>query len=631
MADVLEKLVVEIRTDQTKLKREFRTLETKLRKDGSKLGKVFSGSTTKSMGLMIGKMGAMLGGMTAMFSAVSAGVRSFRALDKGMRNVNTIVGVSEKKLKGYTKQVQRLQKELGVTSKELTDGLYQAVSAGVAIGDAMNFLEVATKASIGGISDVETAVDGLTTVINAWGLEASEVTRVSDLMFQTVKLGKTTFGELSSSLSTVASFAAASGVSFDEVAAATATLTKQGVPTAMAMTQIRAAMIAMNKHLGDGWADTMTLQEGFVSMGEMAGGSANKLKELTGRVEGANAILATTGEKADGAAKDLMNLKTALGAAGGAFEEQAKSMDKASDRMAESWNVMISKMVGASSGTLTATMDLISNIFGVLEKTPRELLEIWGVVDKVGDEANSKVEKAVSQMSNTVKRGKKMLLEDGSLISVLGEAAVEATQREIVTIQTLQAEIDVLVTKLESVDVTETRTLDIIKRQIKAKEDLIDRTTKYNEILIKGYDKDVSVTARGFATQGVELPGINAVTKVTSAHDLDLLAWKAIPEGLEDASDTFTSDMIRGANEFGSVMQSVLGMAAGSFVNDLNTGISTFLKILNVVSAFTPSGVLGGLFSTSEAAISGGSSVGVSNNLINKVADRVGALTEVVR
>ena len=50
------------------------------------------------------------------------------------------------------------------------------------------------KLAKGGFTDGAKAVDVLTTAINAYGLEASDATRVSDLLITTQNLGKTTGG-----------------------------------------------------------------------------------------------------------------------------------------------------------------------------------------------------------------------------------------------------------------------------------------------------------------------------------------------------------------------------------------------------------------------------------------------------
>ena len=53
------------------------------------------------------------------------------------------------------------------------------------------FLETAQKGAVAGVSDVSTAVDGLSSVVNAWGEKNITAAQASDLMFTAVKEGKT--------------------------------------------------------------------------------------------------------------------------------------------------------------------------------------------------------------------------------------------------------------------------------------------------------------------------------------------------------------------------------------------------------------------------------------------------------
>lgn len=130
---------------------------------------------------------------------------------------------------------------------------------------------------------------------------------------------------MSTTIAQVAPLAASAGFSFQEVLAAVATLTKQGTPTAQAMTQIRAALQATSKVLGDGAAKSMTLQNAFQAISDKAGGSQNKLTEMVGSVEAVGAVLALTGKNAEGAAKDLEDLGKSAGSADGAFKRMAGS------------------------------------------------------------------------------------------------------------------------------------------------------------------------------------------------------------------------------------------------------------------------------------------------------------------
>lgn len=94
----------------------------------------------------------------------------------------------------------------------------------------MKILEVSAKAAVGGLTETETAADAVTTILNAYKMSAEEAGTVSDQLFTTVRLGKTTFGELGASIAQVAPIAAAYGISIDQVLGAVASLTKQGTP-----------------------------------------------------------------------------------------------------------------------------------------------------------------------------------------------------------------------------------------------------------------------------------------------------------------------------------------------------------------------------------------------------------------
>ena len=139
---------------------------------------------------------------------------------------------------GFMNQVMSITQEIPIKAPEAAKALYSIVSAGHDGADGMKILEVSAKAAVGGLTETETAADAITTILNAYKMSAEEAGTVSDQLFTTVRLGKTTFGELGASIAQVAPIAAAYGISIDQVLGAVASLTKQGTPTAQAMTQI---------------------------------------------------------------------------------------------------------------------------------------------------------------------------------------------------------------------------------------------------------------------------------------------------------------------------------------------------------------------------------------------------------
>jgi len=265
-----------------------------------------------SMGIAAGKV-------------VSASRDMAREFEMAMKEVETISDATQANFSGISDAIIKMSTEGPDGAKELAKAYYQVVSAGYDGADGLELLDKASRAAVAGLTDVKVSADALTTVMNAWGYSAKDAEHITDIFFQTVKRGKTTFGEMATSISQVAPLAAALGISFDEVSAAIATLTKQGTTTSMAITQIRQAMIALNDNLGDGWGETMTFQEALQKLRDMSGGSNQKLKEMVGRIEGVNAILATTGDKAKMAAEDLRAMGDVAGATTKAFNYMAEA------------------------------------------------------------------------------------------------------------------------------------------------------------------------------------------------------------------------------------------------------------------------------------------------------------------
>jgi len=291
--------------------------------------------------------------IAAVFGSAAKGSAEFQ---KGVAEVATLTDEGGKAIDRLSKTVLNLSDTYGQAKEEVTGGLYDAISAGVPDGvEAVKFMDVALKTSVGGVTDVKTAVSGLTTVLNAWKLESSDVTRVSDILFTTVKNGKTTMEELSRYMFQAAPLAASLGVRFEEIAAATATMTKQGTPTSIAMTQIRAAMqgiIRPTNELSAVFQDAtgksaewvvqnQGLKAAFDILIDATKGSKGELLKLVGSVEGMNAILSITGKNAKTFASDMKSVEESAGAAQKAFDvidaEEARDFTKAMNKVSNAW------------------------------------------------------------------------------------------------------------------------------------------------------------------------------------------------------------------------------------------------------------------------------------------------------
>lgn len=242
--------------------------------------------------------------------------------NKSMKEVSTLSDEVANNLDAYKQKILDLTTQIPIGADEAAKALYQINSAGHAGADGMKVLEASAKAAIGGVTDTATAADTITTVLNAYKMSASEAASVSDKLFTAVKLGKTSMGELGASIAQVAPVAASFGISIDQVLGAIATLTKNGTPTAQAVTQIRAAIVSLSSALGSTYFQTHTLQQAMVDIRTKIPDN-NELKEKLGTIEAVNAVLAMTGQNASGAADDLGELAKSAGAAADAYSKMS--------------------------------------------------------------------------------------------------------------------------------------------------------------------------------------------------------------------------------------------------------------------------------------------------------------------
>lgn len=331
----------------------------------------------KAVGMNMTKIG---GGILAATGAIGgASLKMAADFDSAMREVNTMMLLNEEDFKSFSGEVKQMSKDMGVDAVKSAKALYQAISAGVPKENAIDFLRVATKAAIGGVTETETAVDGLTSVMNAFKIPMEDAQKVADIMFTTVKGGKTTFEELSASMFQVAPMAASAGIGFDEVSGALATMTKQGVPTRVATTQLRQAIQAMIKptdemksvleDMGYASGDALLKEKGLSGALEMlrgaTGGSNEMLGKMFGSVEGLQAVLALTGDNAKTFSADLDAMKDSTGAATDAFEQMEKSTSRQMEKMQTSFKDMA---IGIGTALMPALTKLVKAVTPIIEK-----------------------------------------------------------------------------------------------------------------------------------------------------------------------------------------------------------------------------------------------------------------------
>lgn len=362
--------------------------------------------STQKAGLALAGMGA------AATLAIKGAVGSSQALEKQIKGVETLLGDTVKDIDAWEKQTEegllRLSRTLGQDVVVAAQAMYDAISSGIDQAKALDFMEVAGKASVAGMTDINTAVSGLTVALNSYNAGAQEAERYSDVMFQAVNLGVISYEELASAMGKVTGIAASVGVEYDEVAAAVAQITTKGYAGAEAVTAVRGSLVALLKGTPElekafEWAGVKDGQELLDELGYQ--GAMEKIREyadetgtsmvgMFGRVEGASAALALTGENAEGARQKLDSISNSAGATALAFDIMGESGAQKMAVLRESFNALkigigdaLAPVVGILADGLKALVDGFDRLGPGAKTAAAVVLALAAVVGTLGGAA----------------------------------------------------------------------------------------------------------------------------------------------------------------------------------------------------------------------------------------------------
>lgn len=283
---------------------------------------------------------------TAAVAFSTAAVTAAAGYQKELSNVQTLLTGTDEEIAARTASISSdvlsISNKTGVATSNLTDGMYQVVSAFGDVDDASSILETAAKAAAAGNATTTDSVNLLSAVTKGYGdISAEAVQKAADLSFATVRLGQTSFPELASSIGKVVPLASALGVQQEELYGTFATLTGVTGSTAEVATQYKAVlsglmspsknMDAALSKLGYSTADAAIQSLGFQGTLEAlmgtVGGDTQAMAKLFSSVEAQTAILALCGEQSSTYAEKTAEMYNATGAADEAFARQTDNLD----------------------------------------------------------------------------------------------------------------------------------------------------------------------------------------------------------------------------------------------------------------------------------------------------------------
>lgn len=288
---------------------------------GGKISEALGGEVTAAgatAGQSLGK--SLIGAVGKILAAAGIGKMLQAAFTEGsayeteVAKVGTIADTSKVSIEDLKGQITDLSGTMGIAAGDLAEATYQAISAGQDTGDAVAFAGQAAKLAAAGFTSSSSAVDILTTALNAYGLGADKATHVSDVLLTTQNLGKTSVDELSASMGRVIPLAAAYKVNVENLSSGLAIMTANGIATAEATTYTKSMLNELGdtgstvgkilqKETGQGFAELMdsgqSLGDVLQVLYDSVGGDATKFAALWSSVEAGTGALSLANSGAE--------------------------------------------------------------------------------------------------------------------------------------------------------------------------------------------------------------------------------------------------------------------------------------------------------------------------------------------
>lgn len=346
-----------------KVQSELNNTADTMNKAGKQLKDV-GGTLTKNVTLPIVAIGA-------------AGVKSAMDFQTSMSNLSTLIaGDSTAAVGKLSTGIKSLLKTVPQSADDLGASAYSILSAGITDTDkALQTLQYSAKLATAGLGTTAEATDLMTSALNAFKAENLSASQTADILFKTVKNGKTTVSELAQGFGAVAGTVAANGIPLKDFMATTAALTTVGVPASQAYSQLRAVIAGLTREtdaskkifsqLGVTTFPELIKKTGGVgsamqAVSKAANGNQAELLQAVGSVEALAAIQSISGPTADAYASTLKDMGTAAGGVEEAFNKQNQTAANQFKILKNNLNVALIDLGNAILPTLLSIVKQIT-------------------------------------------------------------------------------------------------------------------------------------------------------------------------------------------------------------------------------------------------------------------------------
>lgn len=317
--------------------------------------------------------------------------------------VTTIADSNVLSKSAASSEILKLSTDLRKDATEVAEAAYSALSAGVDTANVLNFTAQASQLATAGFTDTATSVDVLTTIMNAYKMEADQTEKVASTLVKTQDLGKITVDQLAKQIGRVIPSAAAYGVNLDNIATAYAHMTASGISAENSTTYLTTMLDELSnsgkdvasileEETGKSFAELMasgkSLGDVLDILGQSVDGDKVKFSNLWGSATAGKAAISLLNTGAEQFNLTLNEMANSSGTVAANYKKMTDVSDYASQRLTVAnknlsiiiggqLNPVLDKLRNAGAGILEMAADVISS-------NPALVSVISGLVTSLG-------------------------------------------------------------------------------------------------------------------------------------------------------------------------------------------------------------------------------------------------------
>ena len=358
------------------------TASSKLQKFGGKLKSI--GGSMQKFALPL----ALAGG---------ASVKMALDFDKSLTKIQALVGVAAKDVQKLGEGAKNMARDVGISSREAADALFFITSAGIKdTSKALHTLEFASKAAASGLGETKTIADLTTSAMNAYGQNVLSAEHATDVLTAAVREGKLEAGELAGAMGAVIPLASNMGVSFDQVGAAMAAMSRTGTNAAVGATQLTAILASLKKPTSEAEKALASMglstegvqkslaEEGFMATLEMLKNKTTEfgvnITDIFPNIRALKGVLDLTGAGMEESKKIFDALADSAGSTAEAFRITEQS---ASFQFQKSLNNAKETLMSLGQQLLVAVVPAVQKLVGFIQNLYKRFTELDPTMQKL--------------------------------------------------------------------------------------------------------------------------------------------------------------------------------------------------------------------------------------------------------